>query len=531
MRFCIYSRKSVSTGRGESVENQVELCRRYILEHYPGAREEDMAVYEDEGFSGKNLERPEFRRLMRDLEAGRGACLVCYRLDRVSRNVGDFARLIETLNARGVDFVCIREQFDTATPMGKAMLYIASVFAQLERETIAQRVRDNMLLLARTGRWLGGTPPTGYAAAQGQEVSTEGKRRTACRLRTNPEESAAVDAVFGAFLELGSLNGVHKYLHRRGIVSRTGRDFSLPGLREILRNPVYCIAGEEAYVYFSARGADVCFTPEQCGGGRGLLAYNKRDYTRGRSPRNPVDKWIVALGQHRGRVAGAGWVKVQGLLDRASGPEGARNGYALLSGLLRCGVCGGPMLAKRRQGGRGFDYICQTKLHFGRTACAGPNLGGAAADALVWNALLPWVRPRPEAVRAGLARALAAEGAPEREGRRAEIRRELERLAAALGRGGAGGAFIRAVEERAAALERELRELEAEEGGLSPEEMEGLLNLDGAAERLTLGERRELVRLLVAGCRWEGGRLYLERCHLESNVAPALEGDSRPSSP
>ena len=123
-----------------------------------------MAVYEDEGFSGKNLERPEFRRLMRDLEAGRGACLVCYRLDRVSRNVGDFARLIETLNARGVDFVCIREQFDTATPMGKAMLYIASVFAQLERETIAQRVRDNMLLLARTGRWLGGTPPTGYAA-------------------------------------------------------------------------------------------------------------------------------------------------------------------------------------------------------------------------------------------------------------------------------------------------------------------------------------------------------------------------------
>lgn len=92
----------------------------------------------------------QFAALMEAVQAGRVDMLVCYRLDRVSRSVTDFAALIETLNRRQVSFVCIREQFDTATPMGKAMLYIASVFAQLERETIAERVSDNMQLLART---------------------------------------------------------------------------------------------------------------------------------------------------------------------------------------------------------------------------------------------------------------------------------------------------------------------------------------------------------------------------------------------
>lgn len=86
--------------------------------------------------------------------------IVCYRLDRISRSVSDFSTFIEKLNRLGISFLCIKEEFDTSRPMGKAMMYIASVFSQLERETIAERVRDNMLLLARSGRWLGGTPPT-----------------------------------------------------------------------------------------------------------------------------------------------------------------------------------------------------------------------------------------------------------------------------------------------------------------------------------------------------------------------------------
>ena len=105
MRFAIYSRKSVLTGRGESIENQVELCRSYLAAHYPGVRPEEVAVYEDEGFSGKDFQRPQFRRMLEDIRRARPEALVCYRLDRVSRSVGDFADLIRRLNAIPGDFV------------------------------------------------------------------------------------------------------------------------------------------------------------------------------------------------------------------------------------------------------------------------------------------------------------------------------------------------------------------------------------------------------------------------------------------
>ena len=161
-KFVIYSRKSKFTGKGESIENQIELCRKYIAMHYGREEAEDALVYEDEGFSGGNMERPQFKKMMADSYKTPFAAIVVYRLDRISRNIGDFAGLIEDLGNREIDFISIKEQFDTSSPMGRAMMYIASVFSQLERETIAERIRDNMRELAKTGRWLGGTTPTGY---------------------------------------------------------------------------------------------------------------------------------------------------------------------------------------------------------------------------------------------------------------------------------------------------------------------------------------------------------------------------------
>lgn len=112
--------------------------------------------------------------MMRAAEAGRFRMLIVYRLDRISRSIGDFTALIERLAQLNVAFVSIREQFDTSTPMGRAMMYIASVFSQLERETIAERIRDNLHELAKTGRWLGGITPTGFASepAAGRHPST-----------------------------------------------------------------------------------------------------------------------------------------------------------------------------------------------------------------------------------------------------------------------------------------------------------------------------------------------------------------------
>ncbi len=362
MRFFIYSRKSVATGRGDSIGNQVELCRRHIAERLG---EGEISLFEDEGYSGKTCDRPEFRRMLAELRREPPDFLVCYRLDRISRSVSDFSALIEELNRRGVAFVCVSEEFDTSRPMGKAMMYIASVFAQLERETIAERVRDNMLLLARTGRWLGGTPPTGFSGGLRETILLDGKRQSVCGLVANEAEQRLVRRIFALASGCVSLTSLGRELEREGFRTRRSGSFSSEALRKILRNPVYCVADESARIYFNETGAVVCFEPD---GESGLIGYNKG--SRG-AP-------IVAAGLHRGLISGEEFVRVQRRLDLLSHTR-ARN-----SGRLKCPLCGGRMLAKPRSDGSGrFDYICETKLKHGKSACPSRNLPGLETDARI----------------------------------------------------------------------------------------------------------------------------------------------------
>ena len=225
-QYVIYSRKSKFTGKGESIENQIELCRQYIAMHFGDDAAENVLVYEDEGFSGGNLERPQFKKMMKDSQKIEFAAIVVYRLDRISRNIGDFAKLIEDLGDRHIDFISIREQFDTSSPMGRAMMYIASVFSQLERETIAERIRDNMHELSKTGRWLGGTTPTGYASESLSSVTVDGKVKKACKLKPIPEEIQLVKTIFEVFMETGSLSKTDQYLLEHRCVTKRGKQFT-----------------------------------------------------------------------------------------------------------------------------------------------------------------------------------------------------------------------------------------------------------------------------------------------------------------
>ncbi len=127
----IYARQSVEKKDSLSISGQVDLCRRM-------AGEKEPAVYRDAGYSGKNTERPAFRQLMQDVKAGRIATLYVYRLDRFSRSVADFGQLWQVLQANRVEFVSVSENFDTSTPMGRAMLHIIMVFAQRQRQTLQQ---------------------------------------------------------------------------------------------------------------------------------------------------------------------------------------------------------------------------------------------------------------------------------------------------------------------------------------------------------------------------------------------------------
>ena len=151
----IYARQSVDRIDSISEESQIEFCKKEVTG-------ESYKVYTDKGYSGKNIDRPAFQDLLRDIEAGKVNRVIVYRLDRISRSVLDFANLIEVFQKNRVDFVSTMEKFDTSTPIGKAMLMIVMIFAQLERETIQQRVIDAYSSRSKRGFYMGGRVPFGF---------------------------------------------------------------------------------------------------------------------------------------------------------------------------------------------------------------------------------------------------------------------------------------------------------------------------------------------------------------------------------
>ena len=149
-KIAIYSRKSKYTGKGESIGNQVELCKNKINSIYEDVDfEKDVVIFEDEGFSGYYTKRPAFQKMMEAVKNKEIKCIFFYRLDRISRNVKDFCEIKEILEDYDVNFYSASENFENITPSGKAMIMMTSVFAQLERDRLAERVSDNMLEFAK----------------------------------------------------------------------------------------------------------------------------------------------------------------------------------------------------------------------------------------------------------------------------------------------------------------------------------------------------------------------------------------------
>ncbi len=517
--FAIYSRKSRFTGKGESVENQIGLCRGYLTAHFGPEASDRAAVYEDEGFSGGTLDRPQFKMMMSDAQKSPFLAIVVYRLDRISRSIGDFAGLIEELGRRGIGFISIREQFDTSSPMGRAMMYIASVFSQLERETIAERIRDNMRLLARTGRWLGGVTPTGYRSERVTGKGPDGRARSLSRLILEPGEAEMVGEIFRLFLATGSLTGTDAELLRRGAVTRTGKPFSRVAIRAILTNPVYAAADGWTWEYFSARGADLCSPRESFDGEHGVMAYNRTLQTPGKGAViRQMSDWVVAVGEHPGIVTGDVWTRVQDMLERraVTGRGRPRSRAALLSGLLRCGCCGGFMRPKLTSGdGQKYIYICETRERSRGALCRMGSLPGAEADRAVLEAAGRLSGQGREALAAMLEAADRGRGG-DGDGLRAlrerirENEREIENALNAI-TGGSGPAEeyllerINRLHAEGGALRRRLLELEkaADETGGAKE----LLSFPAALASCGIPERREALRAVIGRVEWDGEAL------------------------
>ena len=399
LRIAIYSRKSKYSEKGDSIGNQIELAKEYIKKNYPENEYEiETIIFEDEGFSGGNIERPKFKQFLEEEKENPFDILISYRLDRISRNIADFSNLMNELNRLNTSFISIKEQFDTTTPMGRAMMYIASVFAQLEREVIAERIRDNMLELAKTGRWLGGDTPLGFDSEKVEIISIaeentnsntiQNKNKKAYKLKINEEEKQKIQLIFQKYLECKSLASLEYYLLKNKIYTRKGKEFRKYSLRNILTNPVYSQNDNDILQYF--KNKDKTIYAEQDGrekfdGKYGIIAYNKTDNNK---KERPLKEWIIAVGLHKGYVTGKEWVQVQELLeknqDKSYRASTNHTNETIFSGILRCKKCGNKMIPKsnrkNKDGTITYYYVCREKDRTRRINCNSHNVKGNELD-------------------------------------------------------------------------------------------------------------------------------------------------------
>lgn len=322
----IYARQSVDKKDSISIETQIEACRRCC--------EGEIRVYTDKGWSGKNLERPQFQQLLADIKSGEIAKLVVYKLDRISRSLCDFSGLVEIFRKYGVEFASTVETFDTSTAIGRAMLGIIMVFAELERENILLRVRDNYYSRGEKGMYLGGVPVYGFDKIP---TKLDGVRTSA--LSPNSDIST-VEYIFSEYVKSGcSLGDIVKTLNEREIPSPAGALWDSSKLSRILRSPVYVCADMEVFRYFKEKGAKISNPAEDFTGERGCFLYGKREANERKY--TDVRGHVLSLGLHNGVISSELWLDVQRKLDGNTQLKKGKSGsYSWLTGLLKCGKCG-----------------------------------------------------------------------------------------------------------------------------------------------------------------------------------------------
>ena len=229
LRCAVYTRKSSEEGLDmefNSLDAQREACEAYVASQ----RSEGWVLvpdrYDDGGISGATLERPALKRLLRDVEAGLVDVVVVYKIDRLSRSLTDFSRLVEVFEANSVTFVSVTQSFNTTTSMGRLTLNILLSFAQFEREVIGERIRDKFAASRRKGMWMGGNVPLGYRVENRKLLIQE-------------DDAATVRMIFERFLSIGSATILARTLNAEGITSRGGRPVDKGYLYKLLSNRVY----------------------------------------------------------------------------------------------------------------------------------------------------------------------------------------------------------------------------------------------------------------------------------------------------
>ncbi len=485
VRCAVYTRKSTEEGL-EQEFNSLD-AQRESGEAYVAAQKHEGWVclsdrYDDGGYTGGNMERPALRRLLADIDAGKIDCVVVYKVDRLSRSLMDFARIMQVFDGRNVSFVSVTQQFNTTHSMGRLTLNILLSFAQFEREIISERTRDKIAAARKKGKFSGGLPLLGYDIRSSP---------VGAKLVVNEEEARRVRGIFELYKDRQALIPVVTELSERGWCnkqwvtkkagqSRGGRPFDKTSLYRLLTNKTYV----------------------------GLTTHKGEAYE----------------GEHTGIVPAALFHRVQAILRRNgnTGGAGVRNRYgALLKGILSCSCCRCSMMhtysVKRAEGAGGSKryryYVCVQAQKRGWATCATKSVPAAQIEQFVVEQI-KGIGKDP-AVLEGTLRQVRQQAEKALVDARAEQRafeRELTRHHGALkkliatpdpGRLADISDRVQDTERRLAALREHIQKLERER--VDDQEVKAALAaFDPVWEQLAPREQARVIRLLVDRVEYDG---------------------------
>lgn len=337
-------------------------------------------VYRDAGFSAKDTNRPDFKRLKNDIRAGRMQAVMVTKLDRITRSLRDLIKLVDFFSEHSVKFISITQNVDSSGPFGRFMRDLLGLIAQLEREVTAERVSEDMHHRALQGKWNGGVIPYGYTTRQRavKELSKSGMDEHEAlseasqiypepkRLYIDENEAQVIRDIFKSYSESRSLRKTTHALNSRGIRTRNGASWAATSVRRVLTNPTYY----------------------------GKTWYGKRKVNpeNGRLEPMSQDSWKITDGEHEPIVSEEMFSSVQEiLLSRYKKPTRAKNTY-LLAGLLRCGKCGGTMhgytFTKKGTDRTYIYYKCHNYASKGRAVCGGMTVQARPLEDFVVKTLM-----------------------------------------------------------------------------------------------------------------------------------------------
>ena len=475
IRCAIYTRKSHEEGlelEFNSLDAQRETGEAYIASQQHEGWVCLQTRYNDGGYSGGDMERPALQRLLEDIQAGKVDCVVIYKLDRLSRSLLDFARIMEIFDQHEVSFVSVTQQFNTATSMGRLMLNILLSFAQFEREIIGERIRDKIAAQRRKGKWAGGIPVLGY------DVDRSGHSP---KLVINATEAARVREIFDLYRRHGSLLAVVEELERRGWTNkewltrkghrRGGRPFEKSSLHALLTNPIYA----------------------------GRVKHNTEFFE----------------GEHEAIIPKEAFREVQARLkqnNRTGGAEVRNKHAALLKGRLVCKACERAMVHTFTARGRKRYryYTCSRAIQSGYQTCPSPSLRAPEIESVVVDQIRCIATDRKlkaEVLRQ--AESYAKEELARLRLERTQLERELSRhhreiRQAVTNPDGIATTLISDLQNRISEAERRMPELAeeiaaAENDQLTKEDVDAAFgDFDNLWDALSPREQSQLVGLLIS---------------------------------